>query len=317
MTARATTIPEFRAVVALPPGRLTSGGHRRVFPRCQRSFPPSAVFPAAILRFCCRAAVDRPRAALRLTMFRCSPRVRRRERTARLIRQLLLVAPFSESEQLGSHARPSALTSKPVSPVALLPGQPTARLRWVGRAFQATRVRVSKGGGFDEASGDRARHGAARAPGGVRGGAHTAGGCRAAPVQRHRRLHPARHDQLGQGRPELLVLDALRRQELPAAHHHQLPGPRRRPAQHAADDAGPQRPPGRRRRDHGGLRRLVQLRRRRRPDRGRGPTPGRGPGHLAHLPVAGSLRRHRRGLLRDLPPVQRHPRRPRSASTPS
>ena len=143
VTARATTIPECGAHAAPPPGRLTSrGGPRIVFPIGQRSFPPPACFQAVILRFCCRAAVDRPRAALRLTMFRCSPRVRRRERTARWIRQLLLVAPFSESEQLGSHARPSALTSKPVSPVALLPGQPTARLRWVGRAFQTTRVRI-------------------------------------------------------------------------------------------------------------------------------------------------------------------------------
>ena len=34
---------------------------RRVFPRCQRSFPPSAVFPAVTHRFCCRAAASRPR----------------------------------------------------------------------------------------------------------------------------------------------------------------------------------------------------------------------------------------------------------------
>ena len=37
---------------------------RRVFPRCQRSFPPSAVFPAVTHRFCCRAAVSRPRVPL-------------------------------------------------------------------------------------------------------------------------------------------------------------------------------------------------------------------------------------------------------------
>ena len=40
------------------------GGPRIVFPTGQRSFSPSAVFPAVILRFCCRAAVDRPRAPL-------------------------------------------------------------------------------------------------------------------------------------------------------------------------------------------------------------------------------------------------------------
>jgi hypothetical protein len=33
-----------------------------------RSFPTPAVFPAVILRFCCRAAVDRPRAPLLVTM---------------------------------------------------------------------------------------------------------------------------------------------------------------------------------------------------------------------------------------------------------
>lgn len=39
-------------------------GCRRVFPRCRRSFPRSAVFPAVTLRFCCRAAVSRPRVPL-------------------------------------------------------------------------------------------------------------------------------------------------------------------------------------------------------------------------------------------------------------
>ena len=42
--------------------------HRRVFPRCQRSFPPSAVFAAVIPCFCCRAAVDRPRVPSRVAM---------------------------------------------------------------------------------------------------------------------------------------------------------------------------------------------------------------------------------------------------------
>src|SRR4029077_19426503 len=41
--------------------------------------------------------------------------IRRRERTARW--QFLFFAPFSESEQLGSHARPQKLMSKPVSPM--------------------------------------------------------------------------------------------------------------------------------------------------------------------------------------------------------
>ena len=41
---------------------------RVVFPTGQRSFPLPAFFRAVILRFCCRAAMDWPRAALLLTM---------------------------------------------------------------------------------------------------------------------------------------------------------------------------------------------------------------------------------------------------------
>src|SRR5262249_22217669 len=99
-TARATTIPECGAHVAPPPGRLTSrGGRRRVFPRRQRSFPPPAVFPASISRFCCRAAEERPRAALRLTMSLDHLGTRRRERTAH--RQLLVVPRFTSLSNSG------------------------------------------------------------------------------------------------------------------------------------------------------------------------------------------------------------------------
>jgi len=46
----------------LPPRRVEwACALRRIFLRCQRSFPSPAVFPAVIPRFCCRAAVDRPR----------------------------------------------------------------------------------------------------------------------------------------------------------------------------------------------------------------------------------------------------------------
>jgi hypothetical protein len=46
----------------VPPDRWASlGGRPRVFPRSQRSFTPSAVFPAVNHRFCCRAAMVRPR----------------------------------------------------------------------------------------------------------------------------------------------------------------------------------------------------------------------------------------------------------------
>src|SRR6266540_5357293 len=116
VTARATTIPEYEADVASPPGRSApQGGPRIVFPNRQRSFPPPACFQAAILRFCCRAAVDRPRAALRLTMSLYSPEYQAARANCWLA--VVVVAPFSESEQLGSHARSAKLMSKPVSPV--------------------------------------------------------------------------------------------------------------------------------------------------------------------------------------------------------
>ena len=71
----ATTIPGYEAVAASPAGRSTtaSGGPRSVFPERQPSFRPSAVFPAVISRFCCRAAGERPRVAFLLTMSLHSP----------------------------------------------------------------------------------------------------------------------------------------------------------------------------------------------------------------------------------------------------
>ncbi len=107
--------------------RLTSrcGGPRSVFPECQRSFLPSAVFPAAIPRFCCRAAMEWPRAALLLTIFLSQPEDQAATANCSDL-AILLGAPFYESEQLGSHARPASLTSKPVSPAVgrnSLPGR--------------------------------------------------------------------------------------------------------------------------------------------------------------------------------------------------
>ena len=127
--ARATTIPVSQADAAWPPGRLTSRGPRLVFPSGHRTFPMSAVFPAAILRFCCRAAVDRPRAAFLLTMSLRSPKDQAARANCSLA--ILVVAPFNESEQLGSHDRPAMLMSKPVSPVVGVLRQPTATLTCV------------------------------------------------------------------------------------------------------------------------------------------------------------------------------------------
>ena len=121
----ATTIPVLEADAASPAGRLTAdGGQRPVFPGCQPSFRPSVVFPTVIPRFCCRAAVDRPRAAFLLTMSLRSPEDQAAR--ANCSSAILFGAPFYESEQLGSHARPSSLTSKPVSPVVREHPKPTA-----------------------------------------------------------------------------------------------------------------------------------------------------------------------------------------------
>ncbi len=79
----ATTIPGVATDAVTPTGRLSArGGPRSVFPVSQRSFSPSAVFPAVIPHFCCRAVMDWPRATFLLTMTLHSPGIRRRERTA-------------------------------------------------------------------------------------------------------------------------------------------------------------------------------------------------------------------------------------------
>jgi hypothetical protein len=112
----ATTIPVVGTDAAPPAGRLPArGGSRSDFPEGQRSFPPSAVFPAVIPRFWCRAAVEWPRATFLLTMTLRSPEDQAAR--ANCSSAILVVAPFSESEQLGSQTRTASLTSKPVSPV--------------------------------------------------------------------------------------------------------------------------------------------------------------------------------------------------------
>ena len=85
MNVRDTAIPDSLANAARPAGRLTvaSGGPRSVFAECQQTFLQSAVFLAVIPRFCCRAAVDRPRAPFLVTMYLYYLKIRRRRRTAR------------------------------------------------------------------------------------------------------------------------------------------------------------------------------------------------------------------------------------------
>lgn len=141
----ATTIPGVDTDAVSPTGRLSArGGPRAVFPTSQRSFSPSAVFPAVIPHFCCRAVMDWPRATFLLTMTLRSLDVNQAAR-ANCSSAILVVAPFSESEQLGSQTRTALLTSKPVSPVidmwlsAAKSSLPTmAGYRTVGRAVGPT-----------------------------------------------------------------------------------------------------------------------------------------------------------------------------------
>ncbi len=112
-----TTIPDFTPTqVYRRVGCSPEGGPRIVFPNRQRSFSPSAVFPAVIPHFCCRAVMDWPRATFLLTMTLRSSEMNQAAR-ANCSSAILVGAPFSESEQLGSQTRPTVLMSKPVSPV--------------------------------------------------------------------------------------------------------------------------------------------------------------------------------------------------------
>ena len=114
------------------------GGPRIVFPIRHRSFPTPAVFAAVIPRFCCRAAVNRPRAPLLVTMSLVSPEDQAARANCSLA--ILLVAPFSESEQLGSHVRPVKLMSKPVSPVVGCVDHPTVGRECCWPIFGCTTV---------------------------------------------------------------------------------------------------------------------------------------------------------------------------------
>ena len=84
MSVRDTTIPDFETDAISPTGRMFSIARkpRHVFACGQRTFSRSAFFPAVIPRFCCRAAVDRPRAPFLVTMSLYNLRIRRQERTA-------------------------------------------------------------------------------------------------------------------------------------------------------------------------------------------------------------------------------------------
>ena len=84
MSVRDTTIPDFETDAISPTGRMfpIARKPRHVFACGQRTFSRSAFFLAVIPRFCCRAAVDRPRAPFLVTMSLYNLRIRRQERIA-------------------------------------------------------------------------------------------------------------------------------------------------------------------------------------------------------------------------------------------
>ena len=84
MSVRDTTIPDFETDAISPTGRMSPIARkpRHVFACGQRTFSRSAFFLAVIPRFCCRAAVDRPRAPFLVTMSLYNLSIRRQERTA-------------------------------------------------------------------------------------------------------------------------------------------------------------------------------------------------------------------------------------------
>jgi hypothetical protein len=143
VAVRATTIPEvYGSTAAAPPGRWASlGGRRRVFARGQRSSPPPAVFPAVNHRFCCRAAMVRPRVPLRVAGALVTPGLSGGEGV--LLVGSCVCAPFKESEQLRSHDSASGPDVETDQPLVKQPDQPTAATTRLGagdRGPQAERA---------------------------------------------------------------------------------------------------------------------------------------------------------------------------------
>ena len=82
-----------------------------------------------------------PRATFLLTMSLRSPEDQAAR--ANCSSAILVGAPFSESEQLGSHSRPASLTSKPVSPVGGPPSLAARPARSPGSLAQTLRSQLS------------------------------------------------------------------------------------------------------------------------------------------------------------------------------
>jgi hypothetical protein len=100
-------------------GGPRGGGRRRVFPRCQRSFPPPAVFPAANHRFCCRAAVVRPRVPSLVAG--ALGRLGYQAATANCSSAVVFVPRLRSLSNSGRTIRLPVPTSKPISPLSSSP----------------------------------------------------------------------------------------------------------------------------------------------------------------------------------------------------
>jgi hypothetical protein len=100
-------------------GGPRGGGRRRVFPRCQRSFPPPAVFPAVNHRFCCRAAVLRPRVPLLVAG--ALGRLGYQAATANCLLAVVVVPRLRSLSNSGRTIRLPVSTSKPISPLSSSP----------------------------------------------------------------------------------------------------------------------------------------------------------------------------------------------------
>ncbi len=118
-TVRATTVPDLEADATSPAGRLTTSGPRLVFPSGQWSFHTvsglSRRHPPLLLPGCGGSA------PCGLAAHDVSLQPDYQAARANCSLAILGFAPFNESEQLESHARPPKLMSKPVSPAGCAP----------------------------------------------------------------------------------------------------------------------------------------------------------------------------------------------------
>lgn len=128
----ATTVPG-SATCRLSRWRVSCPlGRRPVFAGGQRTFSQSAVCPCGHLRFCCQAAVVRPRVPSLVPGFLYGPEFQAARTSCSSAS--LRGAPFNEFERLGSHRCVSDTVSNPVRPRHMnCAGRPRAGKYLTGR----------------------------------------------------------------------------------------------------------------------------------------------------------------------------------------